>query len=110
MPACYSGVVLRDRCFDGLLIQVDSPYAIGQPLPSPWADSLGANNVIAAVNSLGTLAVRGQRVYFTYANDPDRQTPARACPTFELAVPLPIPHLVLSNVSASPCSASQPRQ
>jgi hypothetical protein len=102
-PACYSGVVLRDRCLDGLLIQVDQPYNIGKTLPNPWADSLGTDNVIVSVNSLGNLGVRGQRIYFTYTNDPARQTAGRACTTFEAAVPLPVPHFVLSNVSANPC-------
>ena len=98
-PACYSGVVLRDRCWDGVLIQVDRRFSIGQPSTLP--DSLGNSNVIAAVNSLGTLAVRGQRISFTCNNYPTRQAPLRFCTTDQAA--LPIPHLVLSNVSATPC-------
>ena len=98
-PACYSGVVLRDRCWDGVLIQVDRHFPIGQPSTIP--DSLGNTNVIAAVNSLGALAVRGQRVSFTYTNDPARQAPLRFCTTDQSS--LPIPHLVLSNISATPC-------
>ena len=98
-PSCYSGVVLRDRCWDGILIQVDSAYPIGRPISI--ADSLGNSNVIAAVNSLGTLGVRGQRISFTYTNDPAQQAPRRFCTADQL--PLPVPHLVLSNVSATPC-------
>ena len=98
-PACYSGVVLRDRCWDGVLIQVDSAFPIGGPISIP--DSLGNSNVIAAVNSLGTLGVRGQRISFTYTNDPARQAPPRPCTADQIA--LPIPHLVLSNVSTTPC-------
>ena len=98
-PACFSGVVLRDRCWDGVLIQVDSAFPIGQPIAI--ADSLGNTNVIAAVNSLNALGVRGQRISFTYTNDPGWQAPLRFCTADQTS--LPIPHFILSNVSATLC-------
>lgn len=103
-PTCYSGVVLRDRCWDGVLIQVDQQFPIGASLRSfTVPDSLGNSNVIAAVNSLGALAVRGQRIYFTYTNNDSKQRPiVRACTTDQ--APFPIPHVVLLNVSATACS------
>ena len=104
-PACYSGTVLRDRCWDGILVQVDSAFPIGRAISI--GDSLGNTNVIAAVNSLGGLGVRGQRISFTFTNDPAQQAPLRACTHDQ--IPLPIPHLVLSNVSATP-SCAQPWQ
>jgi len=98
-PACYSGVVLEDRCMDGVLIQVDPQSPIGRP--AQLTDTAGTN-VIANVETMGTLGKRGQRVYFTYTNDPSRQAPLRPCPAY--GVPLPVPHLVLNNVSATPCT------
>ncbi|MET4074649.1 hypothetical protein [Hymenobacter sp. UYCo722] len=102
-PTCYSGVVLRDRCWDGILLQVDRQFPIGTSISSlTGPDSLGNTNVIAAVNSLGTLGVRGQRISFTFTNDPAQQAPLRACTHDQ--IPLPIPHLVLANISATPCA------
>lgn len=108
IPQCYPGIVLQNRCNDGLLIQVDAQYRIGKSIDGAATDLLptdgfGNDNVVAAVNddSLGSFK-RGQRIYFTYENDPKRQFPARTCFVFG---PLVIPHLVLSNVSATPCTA-----
>ncbi|GAA4033674.1 hypothetical protein GCM10022409_17470 [Hymenobacter glaciei] len=101
---CFSGVVLSDRCWDGILIQVDSQFPIGksiQPYTSP--DTLGNTNVIAATNfaDFGPLNKRGQRVYFTYNTDPNHGATPRFCTADQ--APFPIPHLVLGSVSASPC-------
>jgi hypothetical protein len=105
-PACYSGVVLGDRCWDGVLIQVDSQYPIGKSIVvgATDPDSLGSTNVIAALNSLGSLAKRGQRIYFTYEEYTNQPIVTRFC-TADRA-PLGIPHLVLTNTSATPCNAS----
>lgn len=100
-PTCYSGVVLGDRCWDGLLIQVDSQFPIGKAIA---ADSLGSSNVIAAVNptDFGGLSKRGQRVYFTtYHVDPSRPTAPRFCTANNTA--LPIPHFVIDGVLGVPC-------
>jgi hypothetical protein len=107
-PQCYSGVVLGESCNDGTLIQVDGQYSIGQPVTPrlnylsdvPASDSIGSTNLIASVESLPPTLKRGQRIYFAYQNDPMRQRALRQCIVFG---PLPIPHLVLSNVSATPC-------
>jgi hypothetical protein len=104
-PACYSGIVLSNRCYDGILIQVDERYSIGSSIKSYTApDSLGNTNVIAAVNThtFGDLGKRGQRIYFSYENDPQQQGPNNVCNA--MGAPFPIPHLVLSNLSAQPCT------
>ncbi|GAA4367282.1 hypothetical protein GCM10023185_39030 [Hymenobacter saemangeumensis] len=102
-PECYSGVVVGDACMDGILIEVDARHAIGRP-----ASGYG-NNVIAAVNfaDLGNLNRVGQRVWFSYRNDPNQQYPNRACPTN--TVPLPVPHLLLGNIASTACPGSAPR-
>ena len=104
VATCFSGVVLGDRCWDGILIQVDAQFAIGKPLQMP--DSLGSTNVIAATNpaDFGALSQRGQRIYFTYNTDPTRKATLRACTANQIA--LPIPHLVLGPVSATPCTVT----
>jgi hypothetical protein len=105
-PVCYSGVVLGDRCWDGVLIQVDSQYPIGKSLVigATAPDSLGSTNVIAALNSLGNLAKRGQRIYFTYEAYTNQPIVNRFCTADQ--APLGVPHLVLTNTSATPCNAS----
>jgi hypothetical protein len=99
-PPCYSGVVVGDACLDGVLIDVDAATPIGQA-----AGTLGTN-VVAAVNFayLSSLNRVGQRVYFTYRNDPSQQSPGRACPAF--GTQLQVPHLVLSNLSATGCTGT----
>lgn len=101
-PLCYAGTVLYTSCVDGTLVQVDEQYAIGQTLPaasSPGGTDLA--NVVAAVNPLpDSLGKPGQHLYFTYQNDPKRQAPYYC---FVNRPPLPVPHLVLLNVSASAC-------
>ncbi|AMJ64335.1 hypothetical protein [Hymenobacter sp. PAMC 26628] len=105
-PLCYSGVVLNYDCTAGLLIQVDSQHPIGKSLYPPassYADSLGSDNVIAAVNLLRSSNKCAQRIYFTYENDPKRQAPDNACP-FLGPSRNPAPRLVLGNVSTTPCA------
>ncbi|ALW84085.1 hypothetical protein AUC43_02600 [Hymenobacter sedentarius] len=93
---CYSGVVVGDACMDGILIDVDAASAIGKPTGN-------YTNVIAAVNfaDLSSLSKVGQRVYFTYRNDPSQQTVSRFCTAN--SAPLPVPHFVLSNLSVTSC-------
>jgi hypothetical protein len=101
---CYSGVVLGETCMDGVLIQVDETYSIGRPAVFRFTgtDSISGTNVVAAVNDLGSLNKRGQRLYFTYGGDTQQPGPARPC-TMNYAR-LPIPHLVLTSSSATSCS------
>jgi hypothetical protein len=101
---CYSGVVLGETCMDGVLIQVDEKYPIGQPAVFRFTstDSISGSNVVAAVNNLGSLNKRGQRLYFTYGGDTQQPGPARPC-TMNYAR-LSIPHLTLTNSSATSCS------
>jgi hypothetical protein len=101
---CYSGMVLGETCFDGVLIQVDAAYPIGRPAVFRFTstDSAGGDNVVAAVNDLGALNKRGQRVYFSYAGSTEQSGPARICPA--LYAPLAVPHVVLTNVSATSCA------
>ena len=104
---CYSGRVLGYDCWNGVLIQVDSQFPIGKPLHSQLnPDSLGDNNVIAAVNQLGALAVRGQRLYFTFENDPAHQYPDTPCNHMNLTITLPVPHVVLRNTGTTACTAA----
>ncbi|WP_210518367.1 hypothetical protein [Hymenobacter terricola] len=103
LPTGFSGVVLSDRCWDGILIQVDSPFPIGQSIQSYTSpDSLGNTNVIAATNSadFGVLNRRGQRIYFTYNTDPNRKATPRVCTANQ--APFAIPHMVLDTISAIP--------
>ena len=102
-PLCYAGTVLYDSCVYGLLVQVDAPYAIGQTLPAAAAPGgTDLPNVIAVVNTLpDSLGRPGQRLYFTYQNEPERQAPQQC---FVYRPPLPVPHLVLRNVSATACA------
>ncbi|MDO7848451.1 hypothetical protein Q5H92_18945 [Hymenobacter sp. M29] len=102
---CFSGVVLGDQCWDGVLIQVDSQFPIGKAIQlAPAPDSLATTNVIAATNSAdfgSLLNRRGQRVYFTYNTDPNHQATVRVCTTYR--APLSVPHLVVANLSGVPC-------
>lgn len=101
---CYSGVVLGETCLDGVLIQVDAAYPVGRPAVFRYTstDSIAGNNVMAAVNDLGTLHKRGQRIYFSYSENTAQPGPSRACTT--LYAPLSIPHAVLTKVSATSCA------
>ncbi len=120
-PQCYSGVVVGGTCTDGLLIDVDPAYPIGAPALLPRArfkaqasgDSLLGRNVVAVVNSSellnapGKLFTQNSRLYFTYVNDPKRQWNGWECLVFD-GVTSSIPHLVLSNVSATACAPVGP--
>ncbi|GAB3316560.1 hypothetical protein ACFQT0_01455 [Hymenobacter humi] len=101
-PPCLSGVVVGDACLDGVLIDVDAAFPIGKPTGRH-------DNVIAAVNfaDLASLNQVGQRVYFTSRNDPARQSAARFCTANTF--PLPVPRLVLSNISATACGKTGPQ-
>ncbi|WP_345237810.1 hypothetical protein [Hymenobacter saemangeumensis] len=108
-PECLSGTVVGSTCMDGLLIDVDPRYRIGGNAVLPRhgrPDTLLGRNVIAVVNgdalaSLPYPAV-GQRLYFTYVNDPDRQWNGLCCFAND-GVKTNIPHLLLSNVSTTGC-------
>ncbi|MBF9236340.1 hypothetical protein I2I05_02925 [Hymenobacter sp. BT683] len=93
---CVSGTVVGDACLDGVLIDVDATFPIGKPVGNH-------PNVIAAVNfaDLASFNQVGQRVYFTYRNDPNQQSANRVCTAN--TVPLLVPHLLLSNLSATSC-------
>ena len=101
--SCYSGVVLGTTCMDGVLIEVNSATPIGKPVNFPVTATTSnvGTNVVAAVNDLGSQAKTGQTIFFTYQNSPNNAGPVRPCP--QNTIPLPIPHLVLSNVSATGC-------
>ncbi|PJJ47708.1 hypothetical protein [Hymenobacter chitinivorans] len=104
-PACYSGKVVGAACMDGLLIEVDGQYAIGKNYGQ-------FTNVVAAVNLLeqatpelkidGQVVQPGQTIYFTYTTSPGARE--AFCP--QNTVPLPIPHLVLSNVGTAGCGVA----
>jgi hypothetical protein len=100
---CYGGVVLGETCLDGVLIQVDESYPIGKPAVYRITsrDSLAGSNVIAAVNNLGALTRKGQRVYFTYSGSTDQPGPARFCTANTMR--LPIPHVAVTNLSSAAC-------
>jgi hypothetical protein len=106
-PLCYAGTVLYNSCVDGTLVQVDEPYTIGQTLPAASAPGgTDLANVIAAVNALpDSLSKPGQRLYFTFQHDSKRQAPYYC---FVNRPPLPVPHLVLLNVSADACGPAAP--
>ena len=93
---CYSGVVVGQTCMDGVIIQVNERTLIGKPIQ-------GSSNAVAAVNDLGNLHAVGSNVYFTYTENPNNQGPDRFC-TQNTSL-LPIPHLILNYVSATPCAA-----
>jgi hypothetical protein len=100
---CYSGVVIGTTCMDGVLIEVSSATPIGKAVnvTVTYNTSIVGTNVVAAVNDLGSQAKTGQTVFFTYQDSPTNAGPARICT--QNTAPLPIPHLILSNVSATGC-------
>jgi hypothetical protein len=101
--SCYSGVVIGETCMDGVLIEVNSITPIGKPINVQVTSttSIGGTNVVAAINDLGSQAKTGQTIFFTYQDSPNNAGPARFCP--QNTAPLAIPHLILSNVSATGC-------
>ncbi len=108
-PMCYAGTVVGGTCVDGVLIAVDPVYPIGAPAHVWQADHhVLVGNAVAAVNlntpaNGGAADTVGHRLYFTYVNDPSRQQQSFCFALDRVAEP--IPHLVLSNVSATPCGA-----
>lgn len=107
-PACYSGKVVGAACMDGLLVEVDSQYSIGKAY-GPHT------NLIAVVNLAqqstpdytldGQTVKPGQTIYFTYTTAPGARE--AFCP--QNTVPMPIPHLVLSNVNQTACAPAKAR-
>ncbi|TGE25947.1 hypothetical protein E5K00_12370 [Hymenobacter aquaticus] len=105
-PACYSGKVVGAACMDGVLIEVDPQYAIGKAYNQ-------YTNLVAAVNMQpssspdltidGQVVQVGQTVYFTYTVSPKARE--AVCP--QNTVPLPVPHLVLSNLGATACAPTK---
>ena len=108
--ACYSGVVLGSDCYDGVLISVDGQYSLGKPIPHGFAgyDATGATNqhVIGALNSraLSSLTVPGQRIYFSCTGDTLGFSNFGFCNA--MGIQMPIPHVVLTSFSATPCTAT----
>ncbi|RZK25938.1 MAG: hypothetical protein EOO63_15345 [Hymenobacter sp.] len=102
--ACYSGTVIGTTCMDGVLIEVSSATPIGRPVRvyQTYRDSIVGTNVVAAINDLGSLAQKGQTVFFTYQDSPNNQGPLHFCP--QNTGKLPIPHLLLANISATSCA------
>ena len=100
---CYGGTVLGETCLDGVLVQVDEGFAIGKPAIYRLTsrDSLAGSNVVAIVNNLGALNVKGQHLYFSYTGSNDQPGPSRVCTAN--TVRLAIPHLAAVNVSTSAC-------
>jgi len=100
---CYGGTVLGETCRDGILVQVDEAYQIGKPAVYRITsrDSLAGSNVLAIVNSLDTLNVKGRHFYFYYTGNTDQPSPARVCTanTTRLA----IPHVAATNLSTQVC-------
>jgi hypothetical protein len=88
---------------DGVLIEVNSVTPIGKAVTVVVSatTSISGANVVAAVNDLGSYAQTGQTVFFTYQDSPNNQGPVRNCP--QNTAPLPIPHLVLNNLSVTGC-------
>ncbi len=68
-------------------------------------DTLLGRNVIAVANTaeLPNLKQVGQRVYFNSTNVPSQQWTGLGCYAND-GVKTGIPHLVLSNASATPCA------
>lgn len=95
--------MLGETCLNGVLIQVDAAYPIGKPVlyRLTYRDSLAGSNVVAAVNDLGPLKVKGQRVYFSYTGT-DQPGPVRPCTANTTR--LNIPHISATNLSATACT------
>lgn len=105
-PHCVSGTLVALTCMDGPLINVDARYRIGAPGVLANGQQLGPN-VIAVVNRDGLSGIDsvGQRVYFTYVNDPNQQWNGLCCFAAD-GTRQPVPHLVLSNISTTGCQGS----
>lgn len=106
IPACYSGKIVGATCMDGLLIDVDSQYAIGKPY-SQYSNVVAATNLQQQTTPEytidGQVVQAGQTIYFMYTLDPG--TREAYCP--QNTVSVPVPHLVLHNVGTSACGVSK---
>ncbi|GAB2956672.1 hypothetical protein GCM10027048_23530 [Hymenobacter coalescens] len=105
-PSCYTGTVLGKNCFDGVLIKVDSRYAIGGAATLPYqGDTVRYTNVIAAsVPGQEATLTTGTQVYFSI--DHNAPLPPRFCTAQMPVVQLPIPHMVLTNVAFTGCQSA----
>ena len=86
---------------------MDAAYPIGHAAYSYGGSFLGRN--VVAVNSTslagaGNLTT-GQRLYFTYTNATNQQS-GTVCLAYDPAKPA-VTHLVLSNVSTTPCATTR---
>lgn len=111
-PRCYAGTVVGTSCYDGLIINVDAQYPIGKPVGYGFAlyDSTRTTNqnVIGALNSnaLANFSTKGQRIYFTCTGDTQGFSNFGFCNA--MGIPLPVPHVVLTSFSATPCGPVAP--
>ena len=89
---------------DGLLLEVDARYPIGAAHGS-FRNLVAAVNMAStdSLNVAGRVVHAGQVIYFDY--QPSTTARQAFCP--HNTAPLPIPHVVLSNVSATGCAASK---
>jgi hypothetical protein len=105
-PLCYAGTVVGSSCTDGLLVDVDPAYPIGNPTSLAGGAFLGRNVVAvnySALVGVGNLTT-GQRLYFTYT-DATNQPRGTVCLAYDPVKPA-VPHLVLTTASATPCTAT----
>jgi hypothetical protein len=108
-PPCFSGKVVGTACMDGALIEVDGAFAIGKPF-APYTNLVAAVNINQTASPDltidGQVVQIGQVIYFTYT--PSEKAREAVCP--QNTVPLPIPHLTLSNVSTTACPSASGAQ
>ncbi len=111
-PQCYAGTVLGSSCYDGVIINVDAQYPIGQPTYYGFAPNdstrLTYQNVIGALNSneLAQLNKPGQRIYFTCTGDMQGFSNFGFCN--HMGIPLLKHHVVLTSFSATACGPVAP--
>ena len=107
---CVAGTVVAITCMDGPLIEVDAAYHLGAPTSVPAANGGSRRvgiHIIAMANRSEATGIDsvGQRVHFTYDDNPNSPQPPSSTCCFALdGAQSPIPRLVISNVSAIPCS------
>ena len=111
-PQCYAGTVVGTSYYDGVIINVDAQFPIGKPVGDRFAlyDSTKATNqnVIGGLNSneLAGLSTKGTRIFFTCTGD--TQGFSNFGPCNHMGIPLPVPHVVLTSFSATPCGPVAP--
>lgn len=111
--ACYTGQVVALTCENGVLIDVDTRFPIGQPTTrnSAGGPVLLGKNVISVSNSRdisgatlatnpGTRSIVGQRLYFSAR--PDSVNHGLGCFVAD-GVLTPVPVMQLSNISTTAC-------